>query len=67
MIEERLTEAERRLLVRALIAQAPRRGPTPPLLLRLISLCSGTDTTVICLRTYPAPRVVDLQEMEFLR
>jgi hypothetical protein len=54
MMEERLTEAERILLLRVLFAQTPRNGPVPPLLLRLISLMSGTDTTVICERAYPA-------------
>lgn len=53
MIEERLSDAERRAVIDALLAQVPRSTPSEALL-RLISLFSGTDTVVVCHRAYAA-------------
>jgi hypothetical protein len=52
MIDEMLTDADRRFLLALLIEQVPAAAPPSEEVLRLISQLSGADTVVTCRRAY---------------
>jgi hypothetical protein len=56
MIDEVLSDGERRFLLRLLMHQVQRRAAPNPQVLRLISQLSGVDTVVVCRRGLPSFR-----------
>jgi hypothetical protein len=55
MIEETLTEAERRKLLALVMAAVPRDHGDPQLT-ALVAKLSGTDTVIVARRAYPSAR-----------
>jgi hypothetical protein len=54
MIDEPLTDADRRFLLGLLHREVPAAGPPSEQVLRLLRQLSGSDTVVVCHRAYPS-------------
>jgi hypothetical protein len=71
MIEEVLSDADRRFLLDLLMRQVPEREPPHPQVMRLIGRLSGSDTVLVCQRAYlsgpqfPEPEPVPVEPLKF--